>query len=208
MGTGDPIFERLLREAQKAHKLWLQPKSGDLIGDAKYFLEQTKAATAPRIRARHGRATLVISVAAIEAITNDALASVYQFLGESWPSEIINDPPCCYFRKTSPKPIERLLKRGKLSKKIDYLGRHLNRLGYLTPSDDLWSRLGQVVQARNRVVHMTYLLKPKKYPSVLAAGQVRFPLQSGHWVRPIPAGHSEAFRPPIPEHSGHPQCRG
>jgi len=172
MSKADTVFERLLREAKKAHKSWVQPKSGDLLGDAKYFLEQAKAARELRIRARHGRAALVIGVAAIEAITNDGLAAIYQLLGEDWPSEVINHPPCCYFRRTSPKPVERLLKRGKLIKKIEYLRRHINRLTYVTPAEDLWSRLGQVVQARNRVVHMTYLLNPNKYPSVLRAREV------------------------------------
>lgn len=172
MSNADTVFERLLRGAKNAHKSWVQPKSGDLLGDAKYFSEQTKAAREPRIRARHGRAALVISVAAIEAITNDGLAAIYQLLGEYWPSEIVNNPPCCYFKRTSRRRVERLLKRGKLTKKIEYLVRLINRITYVTPADDLWSRLGQVVQARNRVVHMTYLWNPKKYPSVLKANQI------------------------------------
>jgi len=172
MSKADTVFERLLREAKKAHKSWVQPKSGDLLGDAKYFLEQAKAARELRIRARHGRAALVISVAAIEAITNDGLATIHQLLGESWPSEVVRLPPCCYFKRTSYKRVERLLRRGKLRDKIEYLRRHINRITYVTPSDDLWSRLGQVVQARNRVIHMTYLWNPNKYPSVLRARQV------------------------------------
>lgn len=174
MSTGDTVFDRLLREANKAHQVWVQPKSGDLLGDAKYFLGQTKAATKPRIRARHGRAALVISVAAIEAITNDGLATIYEFLVDAWPSDSIKSPPWCYFRGISFRPVERLLRRGKLEKKIEYLLRHIDRLTYLAPAVDLRSRLKQVVQARNRILHMRYLSNPQKYPSVLSARQVAY----------------------------------
>lgn len=166
------IEELWQREVKKSYQSWVQPKSGDLLGDARYFLNKTEAVVEPRIRARYGRAALVVSVAAIEAITNDGLAAIYWLLVDCWPSECVGNPPWCYFKGTSWRPVERLLKRGKLTKKIEYLLRHLNRYTISTPSDDLLSRLGQVVQARNRIVHMTYLLNPKKYPSVLKDRQV------------------------------------
>jgi hypothetical protein len=166
------IEELWQRDVKRSYESWVQPKSGDLLGDAKYFLDKTKSVAEPRIRARYGRAALVTSVAAIEALTNDALAAIYWLLVDSWPSEVVDSPPWLYFRKVSSVPVERLLKRGKLTKKIQYLLRHIYRVTILTPADDLSARLAQVVQARNRVVHMTYLWNPKKYPSVLRDRQV------------------------------------
>jgi len=165
----DDLWQEMVKESQKSYKLWLQPKSGDLLGDAKYFLERAKAAKERRIRARHGRAALVISVAAIEAITNDGLATIYELFAESWPSEVVDSPPWACFKRISSRPVQRLLKRGKLWDKINYIRR---RIDLWVPEEHLWSRLRQVIQARNRVVHMSYLRDPNKYPSVLNDRQV------------------------------------
>ena len=43
------------------------------------------------------RASLILGVAAIEAISNDTLASIYELLMDAWPSECVGLPPWMYF---------------------------------------------------------------------------------------------------------------
>ena len=168
------IQELWEQHVKKSYASWVQPKSGDLLGDAKYFLDRIKTGSDPRIRARYGRSSLLLSIAAIEAITNDGLTTIYGFLGDTWPSECANDPPWIYFRRTSWKRVGRLLMKGRIVKKIEYLFSHIERLTDIDIPDDLRPRLRQIFQTRNRIAHMTYLSDPKKYFSVFNDRQVAY----------------------------------
>ena len=72
------IFEH---HAKEQYRSWIQPKSGDLLGDARYFLARAKATDKKAKRALYGQACLLLSAAAIEATTNDALARVMASVG-------------------------------------------------------------------------------------------------------------------------------
>src|SRR6201990_290722 len=63
----------------------LQPGSGDLLSDVYYLEQQIARATDDGIRAICARATIVMSFASIEAITNDALATIYALLTDGIP---------------------------------------------------------------------------------------------------------------------------
>lgn len=154
---------------------WDRPQPGDLLFDARDFCKKAKDATKRALQARYGRASLLLSVASIEAVSNDTLVSIYELLVDSWPSECVNEEPWVYFKRVSDRPIERLLRRhGSLSRKIQYVLRHLRRLSFVSDDelDRLEGRLKRVIQARNRIVHMTYLLNPGKHASVLNPRQV------------------------------------
>jgi len=173
----EELFEQ---QAKRSYESWAQPKSGDLLGDAKYLLNRITAGQDPRTRASHGRASLLLSIAAIEAITNDGLSTLHGFLGDQWPSECVNDPPWTYFKRTSWKRVGWLLRKGRIAKKIEYLLGHVKRLTNLDISDDLRPRLRQIFQIRNRIAHMTYLQDPQKYFSVFNDKQVAHTARFAH----------------------------
>src|ERR1700743_1359526 len=57
-----------------------QATSGDLLSDVYFLAEQMACETDARLRGLYARATIVMSFATIEAITNDALATIYKLL--------------------------------------------------------------------------------------------------------------------------------
>src|ERR1700759_5647190 len=71
----------------------LQPGSGDLLSDVYYLEEQIARATDDRVRGIYARATIVMSFASIEAITNDALATIYALLTDGIPAGSKKLPP-------------------------------------------------------------------------------------------------------------------
>ncbi len=124
---------------------------------------------------RYARAAVIFSVAAIEAVSNDALVAICDLLCDSWPSEHIGAPPWVHFRRLSPAHLRRLLKRGRLEIKLDYLFRRVASLGSRwLPNDDFERNLRQIVQLRNRIVHMKSLGQPKTIASILNPKQISY----------------------------------
>jgi len=178
--TGFSYQELFEKHAKKSYESWVQPKSGDLLGDTKYLLNRITPGQDPRTRASFGRASLLLSIAAIEAITNDGLSTLHGFLGDQWPSECINDPPWTFFKRTSWKRVGGLLRKERIAKKLEYLLGHVKRVTNLDISDDLRPRLRQIFQIRNRIAHMTYLQDPDKYFSVFNDKQVAYTAKVAH----------------------------
>jgi hypothetical protein len=58
---------------------WNKPQPGELLFEARDFVKTAKKATKPPVRARYARASLLLSVASVEAISNDTLLCIYQF---------------------------------------------------------------------------------------------------------------------------------
>lgn len=105
-------------------------------------------------------------------MSSDALFSIYELLVDAWPSECIDQAPWLYFKRVSHRPVERLLIRSTTGKKVRYILRHLRRLGVVYADlDALEECVKNAVQTRNRIAHMGYLLKPKKYMAVLNPAQ-------------------------------------
>ncbi len=100
---------------------WLQPNSGDLLSDV-YFLEQQIAReTDDRLRGIYARSTIVMSFATIEAITNDALATIYELLTDSVPAGCAKLPPWSHFKGRSTDRIKSLLRRGAFFRRQRYV---------------------------------------------------------------------------------------
>ena len=72
---------------------WRKPHPGDLLFDAQDFYKKSLRSPKRAVQARYGRASLILGVAAIEAISNDTLASIYELLMDTWPSECVGLPP-------------------------------------------------------------------------------------------------------------------
>jgi hypothetical protein len=68
---------------------WRRPQSGDLLFDAQDLYKKSIRSPKRAVQARYGRASLILGVAAIEAISNDTLASIYELLMDAWPSECV-----------------------------------------------------------------------------------------------------------------------
>jgi hypothetical protein len=142
---------------------WRKPKPGEFLYDARDFFRKAKASQKAASKGRYARASILLSVAAVEAISNDALLTIYELLVDSWPSECIGSAPWRFFTRVSHRPIKRLLVRQRsLAKKIQYLFHHLRRLSLSPELDDLEERLKDAIAARNRILHMEYLFKPRR----------------------------------------------
>jgi hypothetical protein len=150
---------------------WLEPRSGDLLHDAEHFYKKAREVGTAE-SGRYSRAATVFSVAAIEAISNDALVSIYELMIDAWPSECIGLNPWRAFRGRSEQRVARLLDHGNLPRKIRYLLDAVQRLSYsLADIERLQNNLVEAERTRNRIMHMVYLWRPNHARAVLTPGQ-------------------------------------
>lgn len=140
--------------ARREAREWLQPTAGDLLSDV-YFLEQQMAReTDDQIRGIYARSTIVMSVATIEAITNDALTTIYELMTVSVPADRLKVPPWSHFKGRSTNRIKSLLRRGLFSRKQDYILAQIERTTGQTLESALIMQIDQLRSFRNRIVHM------------------------------------------------------
>ena len=150
----------------------LQPSSGDLLNDV-YFLEQQIAReTDDRIRGIYARSTIVMSVATIEAITNDALATIYELLTDSIPAGSKKMPPWSYFVGRSTDRIKSLLRRGAFFRRQRYVLNQIKRTTGRTMDGALAKEIDLLRNFRNGIVHMSFVEKRGRYDAVLDLGEI------------------------------------
>ncbi len=168
-----PDFSEILKRMHKEEmRSWLQPKSGDLLRDVAYLQGHTATDKNRTVRGIYARSTIVMGVATIEAVTNDALATIYELLTDTVPSECAGEPPWCYFIGRSTRRIASLLRKASFSKKRDYVLDQIERIIGDVPEDTLIKDIDRLVLFRNRIVHMSYQERPDRYRSMLNTGQV------------------------------------
>jgi hypothetical protein len=166
-------FTETVRRLHKGEmRSWLQPKSGDLLRDVIYLQGRAAKANSKTARGIHARAAVVMGVATIEALTNDALATIYELLTDTIPSECIGEPPWCYFIGRSTRRIAALLRRGSFPKKRDYVLGQIERVTGYVLAQQLVKDIDRLVLFRNRIVHMSYQERPGKYQPLLNAAQM------------------------------------
>jgi hypothetical protein len=150
----------------------LQPSSGDLLSDV-YFLEQQIAReTDDRLRGIYARSTIVMSVATIEAITNDALATIYELLMDSIPPGSAKLPPWSYFVGRSTDRIKSLLRRGAFFRRQRYVLDQIKRTTGRSIDSGLAKEIDDLRNFRNGIVHMRFVEKRGRYDAVLDLGEV------------------------------------
>lgn len=170
--TWPPDFNEIIKRMHKEEmRSWLQPKSGDLLRDVAYLQGRAAKEKGRTIRGIYARAAIVMSVATIEAVTNDALATIYELLTDNIPSECAGEPPWCYFMGRSIRRIASLLRRGSFAKKRHYVLGQIERLTGDLPEETLLKDIDRLVLFRNRIVHMSYQERPDRYRSMLNTGQ-------------------------------------
>jgi len=155
---------------------WDRPKPGDLLFDAEDFSKKAKQTRKRAVRARYSRASILLSVAAVEATTNDTLAVLAELLGEACPSECENLEPWVWFRRISYRALQRLVERpaSLTRRKLPYVFRLLRRISIETEDylESLQKRLNWAIMFRNRITHMSYLNQPNLHRSVLNPAQL------------------------------------
>jgi hypothetical protein len=150
----------------------LQPNSGDLLSDV-YFLEQQIAReTDDRLRGIYARSTIVMSFATIEAITNDALATIFELLTDSIPPGSAKLPPWSYFVGRSTDRIKSLLRRGAFFRRQRYVLDQIKRTTGRTMDSGLAKEIELLRNFRNGIVHMSFVEKRGRYDAVLDLGEV------------------------------------
>ena len=150
----------------------LQPNSGDLLSDV-YFLEQQIAReTDDRLRGIYARSTIVMSFATIEAITNDALATIFELLTDSIPAGSAKLPPWSYFVGRSTDRIKSLLRRGAFFRRQRYVLDQIKRTTGQTMDSGLAKEIELLRNFRNGIVHMSFVEKRGRYDAVLDLGEV------------------------------------
>jgi len=149
---------------------WNRPNPASLRGDAVLLSERARRETDSRAAGAYARASIVLAVAAIEALSNDALISVYMVLIESWPDPPPDDP-WDFLKRRSSRPVVFLLQRGSLQRKLNYLLRLLENIAVFDRAA-LEKKLKRATQARNRIVHMTHLWNDRKAVPYLNTRQV------------------------------------
>ena len=168
-----PDFNEILKRIHKEEmRSWLQPKSGDLLRDVAYLQGRTATEKNRTVRGIYARSTIVMGVATIEAVTNDALATIYELLTDIIPSECAGEPPWCYFIGRSTRRIASLLRKASFAKKRDYVLYQIKRVTGDVLEDTLIKDIDRLVLFRNRIVHMSYQARPDRYRSMLNTGQV------------------------------------
>ena len=150
----------------------LQPNSGDLLSDV-YFLEQQIARERDdRLRGIYARSTIVMSFATIEAITNDALATIFELLTDSIPPGSAKLPPWSYFVGRSTDRIKSLLRRGAFFRRQRYVLDQIKRTTGRTMDSGLAKEIDDLRNFRNGIVHMSFVEKRGRYDAVLDLGEV------------------------------------
>jgi len=150
----------------------LKPGSGDLLSDV-YFLEQQIArATDDRIRGIYARATIVMSFASVEAITNDALATIYALLTDGIPAGSKKLPPWSYFVGRSTDRIKSLLRRGAFFRRQRYVLDQIKRTTGRRMDIALAKQIEDLRNFRNGIVHMSFVEKRGSYDAVHDIGEL------------------------------------
>lgn len=136
-----------------------------------------------------------MGTATIEAVTNDALATIYELMTDVMPSECAGEPPWCYFRGRSAQPIARLLQRGSFAEKRTYVLGQVERLSGHVLEEQILKDIDRLVTFRNRIVHMSFQAQPGKYKPILNTAQMaHVAALAGDTVRYYLDFLSETFR--------------
>jgi hypothetical protein len=144
-----------------------QPNSGDLLSDVYHLAQQIARETDDRLRGIYARSTIVMSVATIEAITNDALTTIYELMTASVPSECMKVAPRSHFKGRSTNRIRSLLRRGTFFRKQQYILGQIERTTGQTLEGALVQEIEQLRSFRNRIVHMSFVQKRDQYRAIL-----------------------------------------
>jgi hypothetical protein len=167
------LFKITAAQLKRERAFWLAPSYGEILADVEYFWQRSTNLPDGETQ-RDARAAVVFSVSAIEAVTNDALTTVYDLLVDTWPSECRNVPPWIYFQHFNSRHVAQLITKAPVETKSDAILSWIRRSIGSAPTADLKNRIHTAVIIRNRIVHMASLSTPNRTQSVLHPRQIKY----------------------------------
>jgi hypothetical protein len=148
-----------------------QAKSVDLLGDVKYLARLAANEQDEVARGVYARSAIVMGVATIEAVTNDALAAITRVLVDPVPPERKREPPYVHFKGRSSRRTTSLLRRGAFHRKRQYVLGHIERITGDTIDAATLRDIDDLIGFRNRIVHMSYQHQPDRHQFMLDSAQ-------------------------------------
>jgi hypothetical protein len=143
-----------------------------LLSDVYFLQQQIARETDDRLRGTYARSTIVMSFATVEAITNDALATIYELLTNSIPAGSKKLPPWSHFVGRSTDRIRSLLRRGAFFRRQRYVLGQIKRTTGRTLDSGLGKQIEDLRNFRNGIVHMRFVEKRGEYDAVHDAGEL------------------------------------
>jgi hypothetical protein len=150
----------------------LQPTSGDLLSDVHFLAQRISRETDEALRGTYARSTIVMSFATIEAITNDALGTIYELMTAPVPAGSAKLPPWSYFAGRSHNRIKLLLRRGAFFRRQRYVLEQIKRTTGRRMDAALAKQIEDLRNFRNGIVHMSFVEKRGSYDAVHDAGEL------------------------------------
>jgi hypothetical protein len=137
-----------------------------LLADVASLTARAGADDDPARRAIYARAAIVIGLAAIEAVTNDALGAMHALIAAKAPAGRENEPPWRHFSGRSAKYLAKLLNRNKFASRLQHVLAQIARIEKKRIDDDLVRDMERLRAARNRVVHMPRQHLPRRHQAL------------------------------------------
>jgi hypothetical protein len=176
-------------------------ETGDLLADVAHLCALAMREQKPVLRGTYARAAIVLGLAAIEAVTNDALAAMQMLIKSTVTAEQARLPPWCHFEGRSHKYIARMLRRSRSRTRRAHVLSQIKRVNRRVLGAKELAELDALARLRNRIVHMTFQSSPAEYQrlfdvneAVKAAALARACAQ--HYVEFV-AGEFEKFNLPL-----------
>jgi len=113
-----------------------------------------------------------MSFASVEAITNDALATIYALLTDGIPAGSKKLPPWSYFVGRSTDRIKSLLRRGAFFRRQRYVLDQIKRTTGRRMDIALAKQIEDLRNFRNGIVHMSFVEKRGSYDAVHDIGEL------------------------------------
>jgi hypothetical protein len=144
---------------------------GDLLADVAHLCALAMGEQKPSVRGTYARATIVLGLAAIEAVTNDALAAMQALLKTTVPAQHAGKPPWCHFEGRSQKYLARMLRRSRSRTRRAHVLSQIKRVNRRVLEAKELAKLDELARLRNRIVHMNFQSSPVEHQRVFDADE-------------------------------------
>jgi hypothetical protein len=144
---------------------------GDLLGDVAHLCALAMREQRPTLRGTYARATIVLALAAIEAVTNDALAAMQALLKTTVPAGQSGKPPWCHFEGRSQKYLAHMLRRSRSHTRRAHVLSQIKRVNRRVLGANELAKLDELARLRNRIVHMNVQSGPAEHQRVFDADE-------------------------------------
>lgn len=138
-----------------------------LLADVTHLAARATADDDPTRRAIYARAAIVMGMASIEAVTNDALGAMQALIAAPMPAGRADEPPWRHFAGRSAKYLAKMLNRKKYASRMDHVLAQIKRIEKTTIDEALVRDMERLRSARNRVLHMRRRHLPQRHQALM-----------------------------------------